>query len=344
MNIKFPKFLALSFAYLLILAVSAKAQNDTLRVLFIGNSHTYYNNLPGMFTLLARSGGWPVVADSNTPSGYALEGHMSNPVTLAKINQGGWDYVILQEQSLYPVIDFYRYGSMYPSATYLDSLIRAHGGRTALFMTWGWRGGGQHDQGGHYSIPFVDYFQMQDTMTAAYVMLNNMLSSTLVPAGCAWSRAMRTDTTLDLWQPLDDYHPNLMGSYLAACVFYATFFHQSPIGLTYTAGLTPEQAAFFQSIADQTVNVYDDMHESKPASFQLLQNYPNPFNVTTTLRLSRHVDAEIDIYDITGRRIAWLHAKGGNGIWDASGFSSGLYFARVEGCDISKSIKLMLLK
>ncbi|HBZ02178.1 MAG TPA: hypothetical protein DEO84_12750 [candidate division Zixibacteria bacterium] len=341
MKIKNVRFNVKLILCLFLLAASAQAQNDTLKVLFIGNSHTYYNNLPGMFELLAQSGGHPVMADSNTPGGYALEGHRNNAITLAKIAQGGWDYVVLQEQSLYPVIDFYRYGSMYPSAVYLDSLIRAHGGHTALYMTWGWRGGGQHDLNGHYSVPFVDYFQMQDTLTAAYVMLNNMLSSTILPAGCAWARAMRAQTTLDLWQP-DNYHPKLEGSYIAACVFYAIFFHQSPVGLSYTAGLQPESALFFQQMADQTVNINEP--EYVPSSYQLLQNYPNPFNAATTLRLSSPIDAEIGIYDIAGRRVAMLHAKDGNAVWDASSYSSGIYFARAQSGVKGQSIKLVLLK
>jgi hypothetical protein len=341
MKTKSSKFLTKLILCLILFIASAQAQNDTLRVLFIGNSHTYYNNLPGMFVLLARSGGWPVVADSNTPGGYTLEDHRTNAITLAKIIQGGWDYVILQEQSLYPVIDFYRFGSMYPSAIYLDSLIRAHGGHTALYMTWGWRGGGQHDVDGHFSVPFVDYFQMQDTLTAAYVMLNNMLSSTLMPAGCAWARAMRADTSLDLWQP-DNYHPKLEGSYIAACVFYAIFFHQSPIGLSYTAGLRPESALFFQQMADQTVNINEV--EYAPSSFQLLQNYPNPFNATTTLRLSSPINAQIDLYDIAGRCIAMLHAEDGKVVWDASSFPSGIYFARTQTGVKKESIKLVLLK
>jgi hypothetical protein len=172
-------------------------------------------------------------------------------------------------------------------------------------------------------------------------MLNDILSSTLVPAGNAWARAMRADTTLDLWQP-DNYHPKLEGSYIAACVFYAIFFHQSPIGLSYTAGLRPESAAFFQRMADQTVNVSEV--EYIPSSFQLLQNYPNPFNATTTLRLSSPINTEIDLYDIAGRRIAILHTVDGYAVWNASSLPSGLYFARVAGSDISKGIKLVLLK
>jgi hypothetical protein len=336
---------------ILLLAGLARAQNDTTRVLFIGNSHTYFNNLPHMFAFLAESGGYPVAADSNTPPGYTLEGHCSNITTLAKINRGGWDYVILQENSLYTVIDFYRYGSMYPSAIRLDSMITANRCRTALFMTWGWRGGGQRDLNGHYSAPFADYFEMQDTMTVTYARLADSLSAVLVPAGCAWARAMHTDTTLDLWNSTDNYHPNPMGSYLAACVFYAVFFHQSPIGLSYTAGLSPDTAAFLQTMADQTVGINDERPAPIPRSFQSLQNYPNPFNPSTTISydLSEPAFINLDIYTILGRKIATL-AEGieqagiHQVIWNAGGLPSGIYFARLRTDSRSQTIKMVLTK
>jgi hypothetical protein len=336
---------------ILLLAGLAQAQNDSTRVLFIGNSHTYFNNLPHMFAFLSESGGYPVAVDSNTPPGYSLEGHCSNATTLAKINQGGWDYVVLQENSLYTVIDFYRYGSMYPSAIHLDSLITARGCRTALFMTWGWRGGGQRDLNGHYSAPFADYFEMQDTMTVTYARLADSLSSVIVPAGCAWARALHTDTTLDLWNSTDNYHPNPKGSYLAACVFYAIFFHQSPIGLPYTAGLSPDTAAFLQTMADQSVGINDERMGPVPGSFQLIQNYPNPFNPSTTISyyLSESASINLDIYTILGRKIATLaegiqQAGNHEAIWDAGGLPTGIYFARLRTDGRSQTIKMVLTK
>jgi hypothetical protein len=75
-----------------------------------------------------------------------------------------------------------------------------------------------------------------------------------------------------------------------------------------------------------------------------LSAYPNPFNSNTTLSISEVDKAEIAIFDITGRRVASLHADNGKAIWNATGFSSGLYFANVQGDNISNSVKLILLK
>jgi hypothetical protein len=74
-----------------------------------------------------------------------------------------------------------------------------------------------------------------------------------------------------------------------------------------------------------------------------LSAYPNPFNSATTITLTSAEQAEIGIYDIMGRLITTLHANGGYALWDASAYSSGLYFARVAG-EKPSAIKLILLR
>ena len=262
-----------------------QAQDDTLRVLFIGNSHTYMNDVPALFANLSQSGGHVVVTDMSAPGGYSLEQHTADATTLSKIAQGTWDYVVLQEQSQYPVIEYCRDSSMCPAARLLDSLIHFYSEQTALYMTWGWRDGGQHTINGHSSPVFRDYFHMQDSVTAAYIRIADELEALLLPAGNAWALAKTLDSALELWQ-IDGYHATLKGSYLAACVFYATFFHQSPQGLTYTGGLTQEDAEFLQYCADSTVLDIESQPEQMHEAFELLPNYPNPFNASTTIEYS----------------------------------------------------------
>jgi hypothetical protein len=79
-----------------------------------------------------------------------------------------------------------------------------------------------------------------------------------------------------------------------------------------------------------------------PYSINII-SYPNPFNSATTLTLTSAEQAEIGIYDITGRLITTLHSVGGQALWDASGYSSGLYFARAAG-EKGSTIKLVLVK
>ncbi len=87
-----------------------------------------------------------------------------------------------------------------------------------------------------------------------------------------------------------------------------------------------------------------DEDGGRPISYSLMMNYPNPFNATTTLIFGTNKNASIDIFDITGQLVATLYAKNGKAVWDASDFSSGVYFARMESAKESRSIRMVLLK
>jgi len=141
---------------------------DSLRVLWLGNSYTYSNDLPQLTADLAAAASKTLINDSNTPGGYTLAGHSTNATTLGLIAQGGWDYVVLQEQSQIPTIPYWREHSMYPAARLLDSLIVQNGAATMFFMTWGREFGGQQCIDDYCSPDFVDFFHMQDSLASAY--------------------------------------------------------------------------------------------------------------------------------------------------------------------------------
>jgi hypothetical protein len=81
-----------------------------------------------------------------------------------------------------------------------------------------------------------------------------------------------------------------------------------------------------------------------PDSPGLLRAYPNPFNSSTTISIARVDRALITIFDISGRKIATLQTAGGQAVWDARNFASGLYFARLDNRGRSTTAKLILLK
>jgi hypothetical protein len=92
--------------------------------------------------------------------------------------------------------------------------------------------------------------------------------------------------------------------------------------------------------ADDGINDNDPIFNPTKVN---LTTYPNPFNSATTITLTGAEQAEIGIYDITGRLITTLHTIGGQALWDASAYSSGLYFARANG-EKATTIKLVLMK
>lgn len=338
-----------------IVALPLSAQVDTTRVLFIGNSHTFYNDMPTIFADLSESGGHFVIKDSSTPGGYTLMQHTTNQTTLDKIAEGTWDYVLLQENSQYPVIEYLRYNSMYPASRFLDSLITSYGERTVFFLSWGWQNGGHFEIDGHESPVFEDYFEMQDTMNSAYTEIATELSAILAPAGMAWAVAATWDPEINLWQP-DTYHPTVKGSYLAACVFFRTFFHESPVGIEYTAGLTHDEALFLQQAADEVQTGIDEPSPEVASSFELLQNYPNPFNSRTVIKytLNQPSHVTVKIYDILGREVSTLadcHQEVGSHAISWNGFdnnyqpvSSGVYFYKLQANNSTQCRKLIYLR
>ena len=280
-------------------ALSAAAQ-DTLRVLFVGNSHTYTNNLPALVRLLAEGAGHPLVTGMSAPGGFTLRQHAAHEPTRAAILGGGWDRVVLQEQSQVPVISHWRDAWMTPAALTLDSLAAWAGSATTLFMTWGWRAGQEHcilDSCATYD----DFFHMQDSLAAAYRRLGERLGAPVAEAGEAFRRALLADPFADFWAA-DGYHPNLEGSYLAACVFHRLLFDESPVGLPAPAGLDLERARWLQEMAEADVSV---RAHPEPRPADVLRAWPNPGNphLALSIQLEKAGHLRLKIHDVLGRRV-----------------------------------------
>ncbi len=323
---------------------------DTTHILFVGNSYTHVNDLPLLFKNLSVSGGKTVNTGMSAPGGYTLEGHTQLQETLDKIASGQWQYVILQEQSQYPAIAYYRYGSMYPAASELDSIIGSHNINTMFYMTWGRKYGGQQCISGNCSPVFSDYFHMQDSLTSAYTEISSQLGAALAPVGSAWRRARQLDSTIALWDT-DLSHPTLRGSYLAACVFYAKIFQNSPVGLSYTAGLPVNEALWLQQVASEVVLGLISVSQEVPREFNLFQNYPNPFNPVTNITFALPIasNVELKVYDILGKETATLVCSNLNAStyvvpFDASALASGVYIYRITAGSFVDSKKMVLIK
>jgi len=332
---------------------------DTTKVLFVGNSYTYVNDLPLLFKKLSASGGKIVYTDMSAPGGYTLEGHTTEPATLEKLNAGGWNYAVLQEQSQYPTIDFYRYNSMYPSAKKLDSIIHYVNANTVFYMTWGRKFGGEQCINNYCSPVFIDFFHMQDSLRSAYNEIAAILSAKVAPVGLGWKEALLQNPNVDLWQ-MDYSHPTLQGSYLGACIFYVTIFNQSPVGLNYYGGLSQQEALFFQNIAAGFIIGILKNEGEIPKEFMLYQNYPNPFNPETKIKFEipplnlplsggEKEGVVLKIYDILGREIDTLVDEelmpGRYEIYfNGTQLSSGLYYYKLTAGRFSCTKKMVLIK
>lgn len=240
----------LGIVLLMLFQFSLSAQT---RVLFVGNSYTAANNLPQLFSDLSASLGESVQTAMNTPGGYTFQLHSSDATTLSLIQSQAWDFVVLQEQSQRPSFPPAQVAvEVLPYARQLDSLILLNNPctETVFYMTWGRKYG---DASNCAAWPPVCTFSgMQQQLRQAYLQMGNDNNALVAPCGMAWQQSWTTDSSINLWVS-DNSHPSVEGSYLAACVFYATIFRKSPIGANYTAGLQSPVATFLQQVAHQTV-------------------------------------------------------------------------------------------
>ncbi len=226
-----------------------------IKVLFIGNSYTYYNNLPQAVADLAKAQGDTVVFDSNTPGGTTFQMHSTNATTLSKIAQGGWDYVVLQAQSQEPSFPPAQVESQtYPYAQVLDSLIHAADSctETVFYMTWVRKNGDSSNCASY--PPLCTYSGMQDRLTYSYMEMGQLNQATVAPAGEAWRKVKAQSTGFDLYQS-DQSHPTIWGTYLVASVFYEILFQKSVLNDTFvTAGITRADALLLRQAAHSTVS------------------------------------------------------------------------------------------
>ena len=198
-----------------------------------------------MFADLARSGGHEVEVDMSAQGGWTCSDHATSAMTLDKIEQQDWDFVVLQEQSDIPAITEQRNEHMYPAVRLLDRKIGESGANTVLFMTWGRRNG-------LAGVEHEEYADLQAQLQSGYMEIARELDAMVAPVGIAWQGGIAQDPQLDLWQ-MDGLHPTREGTYLSACVFYGVIFRSSPEGLAYPSGLSEEMVRFLQATAAETV-------------------------------------------------------------------------------------------
>jgi hypothetical protein len=197
---------------LLLIGGSTLGAERPLRIFFVGNSYTFVNDLPGVLTGLAEaSRGRRIVTGQHTPGGYTLEQHVKDGKAADDIRKQKWDVVVLQEQSVLPIV---QPASMYAGAWKLHETIKSQEARTVFYLTWARKG----------------QPQMQERLNHAYVSIAKALEADVAPVGTAWQRALREDPALELYMR-DGSHPSPDGTYLAACVFYATLLDKNPAGL-----------------------------------------------------------------------------------------------------------------
>ena len=180
---------------------------NTSRLLFVGNSFTFRNDLPG---LIAQMAPVPIETQMIVSGGASLRQHINSGAVQAALESASWDWVVLQEQSTLPIKSPARFAD---SVREMHALITAHGAQTALYQTWARK-----------NAP-----ETQNVLSSEYAKLATELGARLVPVGAAWQGVLHEKPDAPLYDT-DGSHPSPVGSYLAACVFVAALWAKNPSG------------------------------------------------------------------------------------------------------------------
>ncbi|TXD50172.1 MULTISPECIES: DUF4886 domain-containing protein [unclassified Polaribacter] len=203
---KLPTFiLKISFSIILFFSIAISAQKKTIKVLFVGNSFTYYNNLPQVVSAMAKTQGLIIETRHSTVGGSTLQNHWKREKgtqTRKMIENETWDFVVFNNHSLSTIKTpktFLKFSEKFAD------LVRKKGAEPVFMMTWAYK-----------SNPL-----MLPTIVKMYNELSELTNSDYVPCGPLFENAIKYRPNLELFH--DDKHPSPNGTYLLGLAFYKYF-------------------------------------------------------------------------------------------------------------------------
>ena len=202
---------------------ASRSEKKLISVLFLGNSLTYFNEMPRMTARIGARESPPLLVDAVTESGADLEDLWFRTDALKHIWQSHWDYVVIQERGGSGAHDqgdlFHRYLGKFADE------VRKSGATPLLFMTW------------YERYPAEQEAFMRGAARRARVQL--------LPVGLAWKHEFD-------W---DGVHPNLAGSYLIACSLYSVVYKKPAFGAPFDfRDLAMKNEFYDKPLLEQSLN------------------------------------------------------------------------------------------
>lgn len=342
--------LILLFSFILI-NLCTFAQTPT-KVLYLGNSYTYVNDLPDIVERLSQSQEKEIQSTEFLSGGARFQTHWNNSSVINTIKQGGFDFMILQGQSqevAFPQGQFM--SEVYTYAHKLDSLFKAYNpnGKVIFFMTWGYRYG-DADNCTFYP-PFCTYSSMSQELYNNYRQMALDFQSSVAPIGAAWRYSINLDSNYVLHSS-DNSHPSYDGSYLAACVLYSSIFKEN-VNSSFNYQLDTQTAQRYQQIANEIV--MDSLSHWNLTSLSTNEIITN--NTSTNVYYNekessikidvKNIDKDLSVsfFDIKAKLIGSKIIKPTNNIIqtsiDISNQNKGLYIVKLESNSYSKTFKIV---
>lgn len=198
------------------LGTAPDAPEGSVKVLFIGNSLTYQNDLPLTIGQLALSAGLPeCYCIAIAYPDFALEDHYDFREAVRALQDESWDFVVMQQG---PSALASSRANLIQWAGLFGDLIDENGAQAVMYGVWP-----QYDRS--FDFPNV---------TESYRQAADAIGALLAPAGEAWLNAWARDSTLPLYAA-DDFHPSTMGTYLAALTVFERVYGRTPVGVQQAA-------------------------------------------------------------------------------------------------------------
>lgn len=183
-------------------AVAQSFSQGTIKILYVGNSLTYYNDLPAMVEEIGKRQGITIESTRLLNPDYAIEDHLKEGKVILELQASHYNFVVAQQG---PSARPESQANLLEFSQKLSVECKKNKTRMALYMVWPSKA---------RSFDF-------ESVIKSYTNAARRSSSILCPAGRAWLVAWSRDPALPLYDK-DEFHPSITGSFLAALVIYGT--------------------------------------------------------------------------------------------------------------------------
>ena len=192
---------------LLLLALLVSVQTEAQqKILFVGNSLTYYNDLPETVKKIARQNHHKIMVESFAKPNYSLEDHWNEGKVSQAIKKNHYDVVIFQQG---PSALRSSRENLVAYAVFFAKLCKEYNSQSAFYMVW----------------PSGDRYSDFENVIYSYTSAADTTDSILCPAGTAWLNAFSAKKDFPLYTT-DGFHPSEYGSLLSAMVIYGALFNK----------------------------------------------------------------------------------------------------------------------
>ncbi|MEI6821188.1 MAG: T9SS type A sorting domain-containing protein [Bacteroidota bacterium] len=239
------KVLILSF-FLFFITIKLKANADSTKVLFIGNSITYFNDMPYIFGSIANSKEHPVSVSMYAPGGSGILNHYVDPNVYALISNNKWDIIVIQPGTGESAGASNPVDTTVARARIILDSIYYYNPCTKVYLY-------QIPYGVPSATDYATYFGVQTMIRDSVTKMADALHLQMIPAGECARAYYSMHQNLLLHGSYNDVHPNVYGSYLTALSFYTGIFQDSVAACSYYSTIEQDTALIFFSIVDAVV-------------------------------------------------------------------------------------------